>query len=76
MYLRETRQKRADGSYLTHLQLAESSWDPVKGQFKIRVVGHKGKGAIDRFLLGSATSRIAQHAECSVLAVRIKAISE
>ncbi|MGH8658381.1 MAG: hypothetical protein ACREV4_07895 [Gammaproteobacteria bacterium] len=30
MYLRETRQKRADGSYLTHLQIAESVWDPVK----------------------------------------------
>jgi nucleotide-binding universal stress UspA family protein len=34
------------------------------------VLGHKGKGAIDRFLLGSVTSRVAHHAECSVLAVR------
>jgi nucleotide-binding universal stress UspA family protein len=34
------------------------------------VLGHKGKGAIDRFLLGSVTSRIAHHAQCSVLAVR------
>ena len=36
------------------------------------VLGHKGKGAIDRFLLGSVTTRIAHHADCSVLAVRSK----
>ena len=34
------------------------------------VLGHKGKGAIKQFLLGSITSRIAHHANCSVLAVR------
>lgn len=43
MYLRETRQKRADGSTLTHLQLAESVWDPVKRQSKIRVVFNCGR---------------------------------
>jgi hypothetical protein len=43
MYLRETRQKRADGSYLTHLQLAESIWDPVKRQSKIRVIYNCGR---------------------------------
>jgi len=30
MYLRETRQKRADGSFLTHLRLAETVWNPRK----------------------------------------------
>ena len=30
MYLRETHQKRADGSVVTHLQLAESVWNPKK----------------------------------------------
>ena len=30
MYLRESRQKRADGSVLTHLQLAENLWDPER----------------------------------------------
>jgi len=35
------------------------------------VLGYKGKGAIDRFLLGSVTTRIAQHSDCSILAVRI-----
>ncbi|MEA3274235.1 MAG: universal stress protein [Pseudomonadota bacterium] len=34
------------------------------------VLGHKGKGAIEKFLLGSVTTRIARHAPCSVLAVR------
>ena len=34
------------------------------------VLGHKGKGAIKKFLLGSVTTRIAHHAHCSVLAVR------
>ncbi len=43
MYLRETRQKRVDGSYLTHLQLAESRWDPVKRQSKIHVIYNCGR---------------------------------
>ncbi len=34
------------------------------------VVGHKGRGAIERFLIGSTTGRIAHHASCPVLAVR------
>jgi len=34
------------------------------------VLGHKGKGAFEKFLLGSVTTRIAHHASCSVLAVR------
>ena len=34
------------------------------------VLGHKGKGAIEKFLLGSVTTRIAHHATCSVLAIR------
>ena len=43
MYLRETRQKRADGSALTHLQLAESRWDPIKRQSKIHVIYNFGR---------------------------------
>jgi nucleotide-binding universal stress UspA family protein len=34
------------------------------------MLGHKGKGAIEKFLLGSVTSRIAHHATCSILAVK------
>jgi hypothetical protein len=43
MYLRETRQKRADGSVLTHLRLAESAWDAVKQQSKVRVIYNCGR---------------------------------
>ena len=43
MYLRETRQKRTDGSVLVHLQLAESEWDPVKRQSKIRIIYNCGR---------------------------------
>jgi len=34
------------------------------------VVGSHGRGAIERFLLGSATSQIVRHAPCPVLVVR------
>ncbi len=34
------------------------------------VLGNKGKGAIESFLLGSVTRRVTRHAPCSVLAVR------
>jgi hypothetical protein len=38
MYLLETRQKRADGSVITHLQLAESVWNPERGRAETRIV--------------------------------------
>ena len=34
------------------------------------VMGAKGMGAIDRFLLGSVSTRVVQHSSCSVLVVR------
>jgi nucleotide-binding universal stress UspA family protein len=34
------------------------------------VLGAQGLGAIDRFLLGSVSTRVVQHANCSVLVVR------
>jgi hypothetical protein len=43
MYLRETRQKLNGGGHLTHLQLAESVWDPVKRQSRIRIVYNCGR---------------------------------
>lgn len=36
------------------------------------VLGDKGEGAIERFLLGSITSKVAHHAPCSVLIVKGK----
>ncbi len=43
MYLRETRQKRADGSVITHLQLAESVWNPHKGRSETRILYSCGR---------------------------------
>jgi hypothetical protein len=43
MYLRETHQKRADGSVVTHLQLAESVWNPHKKRSKVRIVSNCGR---------------------------------
>jgi hypothetical protein len=43
MYLRETRQKRADGSRVTHLQLAESVWKPRKKRSEVRLLDHGGR---------------------------------
>jgi nucleotide-binding universal stress UspA family protein len=34
------------------------------------VMGTKGLAAIDRFLLGSVSTRVVQHAGCAVLVVR------
>jgi len=43
MYLRESRQKRVDGSILTHYQLAESVWDPKLGRSKTSIVYSFGR---------------------------------
>ena len=43
MYLRESRQKRTDGSTITHLQLAESTWDPVKKRSHVRILYNCGR---------------------------------
>lgn len=43
MYLRETRQKRADGSLLCHLQLVESVWNPTKRRSETKVVYNCGR---------------------------------
>ena len=39
-------------------------------QADIIVLGHKGKSATKRFLLGSVSNRVTQHAKCSVWVVR------
>jgi hypothetical protein len=43
MYLRETHQKRADGSVVTHLQLAESVWNPQQKRSEVRIVSNCGR---------------------------------
>ena len=43
MYVRETRQKRADGSLVTHLQLVESVWNPHKKRSEVRILHTCGR---------------------------------
>jgi hypothetical protein len=43
MYLRESRQKRADGSVLTHLQLAENLWDPEHQRSQVKIIYNCGR---------------------------------
>jgi hypothetical protein len=43
MYLRESRQKRVDGSLLTHLQLAENVWDPEKQRAQVKILYNCGR---------------------------------
>ena len=43
MYLRETSQKCADGSALTHLQIADSVWNRTKKRSELSVVWNCGR---------------------------------
>src|SRR5499427_1911418 len=43
MYVRETRQKRADGALVTHLQLVESVWNPHKKRSEVRMLHNCGR---------------------------------
>ena len=42
MYLRESKQKRADGSVVTYLQLAENVWNAEKRRSETRIVSNCG----------------------------------
>ena len=43
MYLRESKQRRADGSVVTYLQLAENVWDAAKGRSQASIVHNCGR---------------------------------
>ena len=43
MYLRRATQKRKDGSTLTHLQIAENSWDPQRQRSKVKILLNCGR---------------------------------
>ena len=43
MYLRKSTQKRADGSKLSHLQIAENVWDPIKKRSRVRILYNCGR---------------------------------
>lgn len=44
MYLRESKQRRADGSVVTYLQLAENVWDAAKGRSQASIAHNCGHG--------------------------------
>ena len=70
MYVRESRQKRADGSILTHVQLAQSVWDPVKKRSVTKVVAGLGRADDPQTLerLKRLASSILRHTEADALA--------
>jgi nucleotide-binding universal stress UspA family protein len=41
-----------------------------RGGFELIVVGHRGLHGVQRFLLGSTSTRVVTHAHCDVLVVR------
>jgi len=43
MYLRESKQKRADGSVVIYLQLAENVWNPDKGRSQAHIIFNCGR---------------------------------
>jgi len=43
MYLRESKQKRADGSVVTYLQLAENAWNAEKRRSETRILCNCGR---------------------------------
>ena len=43
MYLRQSKQKRADGSVLSHLQIAENVWDPEKKRSRVKILYNCGR---------------------------------
>jgi hypothetical protein len=43
MYLRESKQRRADGSTVAYLQLAENVWDPEKRRSQTRILCNCGR---------------------------------
>lgn len=43
MYLRVSKQKRANGSEIAHLQFAESTWDPDKKRSQVRILYNFGR---------------------------------
>lgn len=42
----------------------------TEGRFDLIVIGYKGASAIQRFLLGSVSTAIAEHAQCTVMIIK------
>lgn len=75
--LGEVRKKVADKGLKAQIEVLEgaSPADSIiqyadKHGIDLIVVGHKGRSAIERFLVGSVANKVVTHAPCSVLVVR------
>jgi nucleotide-binding universal stress UspA family protein len=71
----EEERRAADGQEIAGQFLvgepASTIVDVAKeGGYELVVIGNKGRSAINRFLLGSVTSKVMHHAPCNVLLVR------
>jgi hypothetical protein len=58
MFLRETKQKRVDGQVVTHLQLAESVWNPEKKRSETKIIYNCGRA--DEPAMGERLRRLAR----------------
>lgn len=50
--------------------VAPTILEHAPGRNGLIVLGHRGLNALDRFVLGSVSAKVAQHATCSVLVVK------
>ncbi len=50
--------------------VAPTILEQAPGRQGLIVLGHRGLNALDRFVLGSVSAKVAQHATCSVLVVK------
>ena len=58
MFLRETKQKRVGGQVVTHLQLAESVWNPEKKRSETKIIYNCGRA--DEPEMGERLRRLAR----------------
>ena len=56
MFVRESTQKRVSGERITHLQLAESLWNPATQRADTRIVYSFGRAVMNRADTHTTTS--------------------
>ena len=71
MYLRQSKQKRADGREITYLQLAENVWDATKGRSQAQIVFNCGRA--DDPGAGAPAGPRGQHRPAAALLTRAAA---
>ncbi len=77
--LEKTRRRLSEtaGEVSTRLSEVEDESSEIMGVAEewgadLIVLGHKGRSAIERFVMGSVSSKVAHHADCSVLVVKTR----